>query len=52
MPALIATLLAIAITLPGLRWAGYGWREAASILAGAMIGAGGLWFAMTLACAL
>jgi hypothetical protein len=52
MSAVIPTLLAITLALSGLRWAGYGWREAASILAGAMIGAGGLWFAMTLACAL
>jgi hypothetical protein len=51
MPALIATLLAIAITLPGLRWAGCGWREAARILAGAILGAGGLWLALTLASA-
>jgi hypothetical protein len=49
MSAVIATLLAIG--LPGLRWAGYGWGEATRILAGAMIGAGGLWLALTLACA-
>jgi hypothetical protein len=50
MPAL-AIAIAIAIALPGLVWAGYGWGEAARILAGAMIGAGGLWLALTLACA-
>jgi hypothetical protein len=50
MPAIIA--IAIALALPGLRWAGYRWGEATRILAGAMIGAGGLWLAMTLACAL
>jgi|688.fasta_scaffold261613_1 hypothetical protein len=49
MSAVIA--IAIAIALPGLRWAGYGWGEAARILAGAILGAGGLWLAMTLACA-
>ena len=43
--------LAIAITLPGLRWAGYGWVEAARMLCGAILGAGGLWLAMTLASA-
>jgi hypothetical protein len=51
MPALMPLCLGIAIALPGLRWAGCGWGEAARILAGAMIGAGGLWLAMTLACA-
>jgi hypothetical protein len=49
MPTVIPTLLAIALALPGLVWAGYGWREAARILAGAMLGAGGLWLALTLA---
>jgi hypothetical protein len=52
MPSLIALCLAIALALPGLVWAGYGWGEAASILAGAMLGAGGLWLALTLACAM
>jgi hypothetical protein len=54
MPALnaIALAIAIAIALPGLRWAGYGWREATRILGGAMLGAGGLWLTMTLACAM
>jgi hypothetical protein len=51
MPSLIALCLAIALALPGLVWAGYGWGEAARILAGAMLGAGGLWLAMALACA-
>jgi hypothetical protein len=51
MPSLIALCLALALALPGLRWAGYGWREATRILAGAMLGAGALWLAMTLACA-
>jgi hypothetical protein len=51
MSALIPTLLAIALALPGLVWAGYGWGEATRILGGAILGAGGLWLAMALACA-
>jgi hypothetical protein len=51
MPTVIPTLLAIALALPGLVWAGYGWGEATRILAGAMLGAGGLWITLTLACA-
>jgi hypothetical protein len=51
MSALIALCLAIALALPGLVWAGYGWVGAARILAGAILGAGGLWLAMALACA-
>jgi len=51
MPLSLAIAIALAITLPGLRWAGYGWGEAARILAGAMLGAGVLWLAMTLASA-
>jgi hypothetical protein len=51
MPLCLGISLAIAIALPGLRWAGYGWGEAARILAGAMLGAGVLWLALTLACA-
>ena len=52
MSAVIPTLLAIAFALPGLVWAGYGWGEAARMLCGAMLGAAGLWLALTLACAL
>jgi hypothetical protein len=51
MPSLIALCLALAIALPGLVWAGYGWGEATRILGGAILGAGGLWLAMALACA-
>jgi hypothetical protein len=51
MSAVIPALLAITLALPGLVWAGYGWREAARILAGAILGAGVLWLALTLACA-
>jgi len=51
MPALIAPALALALALPGLRWAGYGWGDASRMLCGAMLGAAGLWLALTLACA-
>jgi hypothetical protein len=52
MPSLIALCLALALALPGLVWAGYGWGEATRMLCGAILGAGGLWLGMTLACAL
>jgi hypothetical protein len=52
MPAVIAIATALAFALPGLVWSGYGWGDAARILAGAILGAGGLWLALTLACAL
>jgi len=52
MPAVISISIAIALALPGLVWAGYGWGEATRILAGAMLGAAGLWLVLTLACAL
>ena len=52
MPAVISISIAIALALPGLVWAGYGWRDAARMLCGAMLGAAGLWLALTLACAL
>jgi hypothetical protein len=51
MPTVIPTLLALALALPGLVWAGYGWGGAARMLCGAILGVGGLWLAMTLACA-
>jgi hypothetical protein len=51
MSAVIAIAIALAIALPGLVWARCGWREAARILAGAILGAGGLWLALTLASA-